>query len=68
MSDDPYESGPFCRHYSDPSDCQETCAHCGHRCKWHDPDCSYSEFVLIDGVWRHENHCDCLAWVEPPEA
>ena len=30
-----YESGPFCRHYSDPSDCERDCG-CGHKCGRHD--------------------------------
>ena len=24
-----YESGPFCRHYGDPGECEEVCAKCG---------------------------------------
>lgn len=41
------ESGPFCEHYGDPSDCDERCV-CGHECCRHDVgmDCR------IDG-------CDC---------
>lgn len=30
-----YETGPFCRHWSDPSDCELNCV-CGHRCAEHD--------------------------------
>jgi hypothetical protein len=29
-----YESGPFCFHWSDPSDCDELCR-CGHKCCKH---------------------------------
>lgn len=29
-----YDSGPFCRHWSDPSDCEELCV-CGHKCCEH---------------------------------
>ena len=51
--DDPPESGPFCRHWSDPGDCQEKCGECGHWCGRHDDDgCD-------------ERECGCLAWVEP---
>jgi len=49
-----YESGPFCRHWRDPSDCDEVCAECGHRCVDHgfsDGDSSCDE-------------CDCTAWKE----
>lgn len=46
-----YDSGPFCRHWSDPSDCDEKCARCGHLCSAHSfDDCS---------------QCDCPEWVEP---
>lgn len=30
-----YESGPFCKHWGDPSDCEEVCARCGHPCCAH---------------------------------
>ena len=37
-----YETGPFCRHWGDPSDCDEICDNCGHAChkhsKWDDYD------------------------------
>ena len=37
MTDDPcQESGPFCRHWGDPADCDEKCATCGHECCEHD--------------------------------
>lgn len=29
------ESGPFCRHYSDPGDCEAVCSSCGHTCRNH---------------------------------
>ncbi len=44
-----YESGPFCRHYGDPSDCSEKCAVCGHECHEHHLSCD------------HEG-CACPAW------
>lgn len=55
MSDDwaDYESGPFCRHWSDPTDCEIVCARCGHRCVNHPLD--------LD-LGCHE--CDCPGWGE----
>jgi len=49
-----YDSGPFCRHWSDPSDCEEVCAACGHHCRDHD--LGSDSFCYADG-------CDCPAWV-----
>ena len=34
MSDEIYDTGNFCKHYSDPSDCDEICE-CGHKCFEH---------------------------------
>ncbi len=45
-----YESGPFCRHWGDPSDCDTECANCHHTCSQHyanDNDC---------------RECDCSLW------
>lgn len=51
------DSGPFCRHWGDPSDCEELCA-CGHTCAQHGrgerSDC-------------YEDGCDCAAFVEADE-
>lgn len=45
-----YDSGPFCRHWSDPADCEIVCANCGHRCGQHeDSECS---------------ECNCEEWKE----
>ena len=33
--DDFVDSGPFCIHWSDPCDCEEKCAACGHSCAEH---------------------------------
>lgn len=52
---DGYESGPFCRHYSDPSDCDEKCAACGHECRRHD---QYDPGECL------EDNCTCNAWKE----
>ena len=32
---DDCDSGPFCQHWGDPSDCDEMCK-CGHQCCQHD--------------------------------
>lgn len=53
-----YESGPFCRHFSDV-DCPETCANCGHRCTEHTYDDDDSEC--------REPDCSCDQWVEVME-
>ena len=54
MSDDwaEHESGPFCRHWDDPSDCQLRCI-CGHLCRDH--------FV---GNSTKCYECDCAEWRE----
>lgn len=48
------DSGPFCRHWSDPSDCEEKCGGCGCWCRGHDEDgeCRTAE-CLCDG-WEDE--------------
>ncbi len=36
-----YDSGPFCQHWCDPSDCDTKC-NCGHTCgqhNWYGDDC-----------------------------
>jgi len=50
-----YESGPFCRHWGDPGDCDIRCADCGDRCGQHDAAEGSTEC----------NECDCSAWKEP---
>lgn len=42
-----FETGPFCRHWSDPSDCDKLCK-CGHTCRRHS--------LFEDGDC---NECDC---------
>lgn len=62
MSDDSddeyvdYNSGPFCRHWGDPSDCDETCARCGHKCTEHGAE--DGEFAC--GV----DDCPCAKWID----
>jgi hypothetical protein len=63
---EPPESGPYCRHYRDPADCDITCVRCGHPCCLHEqPDGDG------DGACRGEPHaddeCPCEAWVEPED-
>lgn len=49
-----YDSGPFCRHWIDPSGCDQLCATCGHRCVMHN---------LGDGESGcEEDGCECLVW------
>lgn len=54
-----YESGPFCRHWVDPVDCEIRCArvNCGHGCTRHGAE--DGDFECFD--------CDCEAWVEPSD-
>ena len=33
--DDIPDTGPFCRHYSSPIDCEEVCVRCCHACRRH---------------------------------
>ena len=55
MSDDDadgwadYESGPFCRHWGTPGDCERPCDKCGHTCDEH-PSGEYR--CTVDG-------CEC---------
>ena len=51
-----YESGPFCRHWSDPADCDIKCAKCGHDCCHH----GYG-----DGDLACSDCDDCTEWEDP---
>ena len=51
-----YETGPFCRHYSDPCDCKEPCERCGHECRAHGAGVDNDEPCSEKG-------CDCQGWV-----
>ncbi len=45
-------SGPFCRHWGDPSDCETECGACSHKCHRHgDEECM-------------EEGCQCPGWEE----
>lgn len=48
-----YESGPFCQHWGDPSDCEEECD-CGHTCASH---CYY-----LDDC--NGKDCECLEFTQ----
>ena len=52
-----YETGPFCRHWFDPSDCRDDCAYCGHRCPEHEI-----------GHTTECAECDCPEYKDPDEA
>ena len=56
-ADGEYDSGPFCRHWTDPLDCEERCTGCGHRCGNHD---SLGDLTQCD-------ECDCTEWQEKEE-
>lgn len=49
VDDEGAQSGPYCRHFSDPGDCDELCARCHVQCRRHynDPD-ACEEFVDED--------------------
>ena len=47
-----YDSGPYCRHWGDPSDCEEKCSARGHRCGFH----------YLDSC--NEIKCACTGWKE----
>lgn len=59
VSDDwsDYETGPFCRHWGDPADCDIPCGECEHRCTQHGATDGLSGCLEAD--------CSCEAWVEP---
>jgi hypothetical protein len=56
--DDVPDSGPYCRHWDDPSDCETTCARCGH-------DCGDHPSPAGDEMACHAAGCACVAWAEP---
>lgn len=49
------ESGPFCRHYGDPADCDHECQICGHTCSQH---------VQDDFGYCRVDECECQEWRE----
>lgn len=55
-----YETGPFCRHFGDPSDCDELCERCGHKCHEHGAGVDNDEPCSHDG-------CICHGWVSAEE-
>ncbi len=66
---EPPESGPFCRHFGDPADCDRLCERCGHRCSAHDQGGEDdSECNMPFGESPDDVPCPCEAWVEPEDA
>jgi hypothetical protein len=51
-----YETGPFCRHWGDPSDCDRECKRCGHKCPRHG--------FGNDNSACMEEGCQCQSWAE----
>jgi hypothetical protein len=45
---DEADSGPFCNHYNDPSDCCTPCLNCGVMCKFHNSDEACNDFIDRD--------------------
>lgn len=51
-----YSSGPFCRHWGDPGDCDTACTTCDHACHNHIwdmcdvEDCKCEEFTDEDSM------------------
>jgi hypothetical protein len=48
-------TGPFCRHWNDPSACEEKCARCGHSCSDHGS--------VGSGTPCAADGCDCPGWI-----
>lgn len=56
MSEEGYESGPFCWHWRDPCDCYEECLNpeCRHECHMHHRDTASGcdeEGCRCEGIW-----------------
>mgnify|MGYP001568647700 FL=1 len=54
-----WETGPFCQHFSDPSDCEELCLGCSHGCPDHERSAESGKprVCTLPG-------CPCQGWVE----
>lgn len=50
-----YDSGPFCRHWSDVGDCDDLCI-CGHECRKHD--------FLDDNEPCNVEGCTCQKFID----
>ena len=55
-NEDFWDTGPFCRHFGDPVDCDEPCERCGHKCHEHGAGVDNDEPCSQEG-------CDCPGWV-----
>lgn len=49
-----YNSGPYCRHWNDPADCDAVCGTCGHTCGQH-----------VDALGCRDEHCPCEDFTKP---
>ena len=59
IPEEPSDSGPFCRHYHDPSDCGVRCARCGCPCSMHtESGCAGGKMTL---------DCPCPGFEEPED-
>ena len=56
-----YDTGPFCRHYGDPTYCDHLCGRCGHKCSEHDQDGEASGKCNHTGNETGED-CTCPDW------
>ncbi len=56
---DEFDSGPFCRHWGDPADCDHECANCRHPCCHH--------YQTDDGEC-HIDGCACAKFADAEES
>lgn len=63
MDDDApdHDSGPFCRHWGDPYDCERLCT-CGHACRRHCRDGN-----ACHGDADEDADCACAAFTDDPD-
>lgn len=50
------DTGPYCRHFRDPADCDEKCLRCNHECHEHEQN-------GLDDKCNHDG-CECPDWKE----
>ncbi len=54
------DSGPYCQHWGDPSDCDEVCVGCQHKCCEHrDDECSGAVHGFSVTGSLIDMECDC---------
>lgn len=60
-----YESGPFCRHWGDPSCCVEPCEVCGVCCHLHDDVCAWGlKGDLVEKEFKEQALAEGEEWVK----